>query len=777
MAKKRERTAPDPIIAEARERWNRCNDAEDKQRKAILEAKKFRSGDQWPDSVRKAREGAATIAGQAAQPPRPCLTVDRLSPPIRRIGNNIRSAHFSIDVLPNADGADQEVAEIFKGYMRHVEVSARDEEPIEWAADGAIESGLGWFRILADYVKESPDDSNLDQSLFYQELKLGRITNSLSVYCDPSAMRPTRSDAQFMFVTEDLFRDEFKRLYKDADLNSLDDFAATGDMDGWVSDDMIRIAEYWKIVYEDTEYALLTSGRVVSGKDIPKDEDKIQSKRKVRKPIVKGYKISATQILERWEWLGSHIPIIPIFGEELNVDGKVILRGVIQEGMDAQRMINYTYSGAMEIFALAPKAPFIAAAGQIENYKGMWQTSNTFNYAALIYDPISVSGTVLGPPQRNATEAPIEAAVALMRTSEEAVKATTDIGDPALGNYNTQDHSGKAIDSLKAQSDLATSIYPLNVQRARVYAGELMVEIIPKLVQPGQILHIMGADDDPQQVMVGKPFQHGKDGKPIASPPNVTPEMAKLPDSLHKFYDLSQGRYSVTVVSGKATATLREEGSEALGQLIPHLPPEMQMVVTPEYVDQLPFPGSHKIAGILRKALPPQLQQSEDGQPNPAMLQQKLQQSGQMIEQLTAHVNDMTEQIKTKQVENQAMIQKAQLDNQTKIEIARINQEGAFAVADLKATVEASRTAIAEMAELRQALEEAHGRIHDAKEQAREHAHDHILSAQEHAQELEQAQVEHAHALEQGQAGHQQQLEQTQQAADLAPEPTQGASA
>ena len=54
-----------------------------------------------------------------------------------------------------------------------------------------------------------------------------------------------------------------------------------------------------------------------------------------------------------------------------------VLRGVIQEGMDAQRMVNYTYSAAIEAIALAPKAPFIYAAGQIERYKSIWQTAAT----------------------------------------------------------------------------------------------------------------------------------------------------------------------------------------------------------------------------------------------------------------------------------------------------------------------------------------------------------------------------------------------------------------
>src|SRR6476660_6258771 len=135
------------ILAEARKRWTRCDDAEDAQRRAILLAKQFRAGDQWPAAIKTQRQGAHAIAGIPAQPARPCLVVDRLSQPVRQISNVIKNASFSFDVVPNDGVADQEVADIFKGYMRRVLEQSRDESPIEWAADGAIEGGLGWFRL------------------------------------------------------------------------------------------------------------------------------------------------------------------------------------------------------------------------------------------------------------------------------------------------------------------------------------------------------------------------------------------------------------------------------------------------------------------------------------------------------------------------------------------------------------------------------------------------------------------------------------------------------
>ncbi len=727
-----DRGAPSPIIAEARKRWQRCADAEQEQRTAILLAKQFRGGAQWPEAIKNAREGkGASIPGQPPMPARPCLVVDRLSQPVRQISNIIKQASFGFDVMPNGQGADEETAEIFKGILRRVQNESRGESPIEWAADGAIEGGIGWFRLRTDYVHETWTGDPSDPEVFDQEVKLERITNNLTVYCDPSASKPTRSDAQYMFVVEDLDRDEFERRWPKADLRGLEEFQSTGDMQGWVGDDTIRIAEYWRVTYTDRTFHQHDDGSIVEGGEAPTGT---KQTRVMRTPIVTGSKINACEELETWEWAGSRIPVIPILGEELNIDGKPVLRGVITEGMDAQRMVNYTYSGAMEIFALGSKSPYIVAAGQIDNYKEIWQTANVYNYSSLPYDPVSIAGTLVDAPHRDTAEAPIQAAVMLMQTSEEAIKATTSTGDASLGSINPTAHSGRAIQALQGQSDLANSNYPDNVRRALIYAAQLMVEVIPKITRKGQILHVMGLDDEPDQVMVGQPYQKGPNGIPQASPPEVTPELAQLSQGLHTFYDLNHGTYAVTVTMGKATATKREEGAAALGELIPHLPPEMAAVATPDYVEQLSFPGAHKIAEKLRKTLPPQLQDQPEGgaAPLPPQVQAQLQQLGQQLQQAQLF-------IQTKQAEQQGMLQKAQMDGQIELQKAQLESQTRLEVAKIQAQASLVASELkAQTAEQELRIRQLESMVLTAKEQRLEGAkqsHDVGITAMKHLQE------------------------------------------
>lgn len=770
-------TAVDPIIAEARERWNQCDEKEDQQRRSTLEAKQFRSGDQWPAGVKIARQGSSATQGVAAQPPRPCLTVDRLSPAIRQISNQIKGAHFAVTVLPNGFGAEDELAKIYQGYIRRIQVNARAEAPIEWAADQAIEGGFGYFRLRTDYIlnddRMGPGDS--PALLFDQELLMERIPNNLSVYCDPHAMKPTRSDAQFYFVTEDLSKEEFKRRWPKADVLGLEDFAATGDMKGWVDENSVRIAEYWRITYDDIKVALLQDGSLAWGKDIPEDTDQIKAKRTIRKPIVECRTINACEVLEHYDWTGSRIPIIPVLGEELNVDGQVVLRGVTQEGMEAQRMVNYAYSGAIEIFALGSKSPYIVEEQQLANYKDIWQTANTFNYSYLPYQ--HVNG--VEAPHRDVAEAPIQAAVELMVKSEDAIKATTAIYDPSLGNVDPHQRSGKAIQSLQAQSDLGASNYPNNVMRAMIYAGELMVEVIPRITRPGQVLQIIGQDDQPEQAMLGQhyvphegqPVPTSPQGQPVGQPPQGFPQDPELAKSLVKFYDPAKGKYSVTVDVGKGSATKREEGSAALGDLIPHLPPPMAAILTPEYIENLSFDGAHKAAELARKALPPELQQQDAQGAMPPQVQAQLQKMSQELQQ--AH-----QFIQTKQAEQQVDIQKAQIKAQADLQTTQMEIQSRERIAMIQASAQLSAVgAKVDAEDARSFVDAMEGRFAkqlDAHMERITKAHEAMQATHDRAHEVGMAAVDHQHALEQSNQAHQQTLAQGQQAADLAPAPAEG---
>lgn len=687
---------PTTVCGEARIRFKRVSEAEDSLRKAILDDKKFRAGDQWAESIRIAREGGMSQQGEAAQPPKPCLTIDRISAPVRQVSNTVRAANFSINVMPDGHGADDETAKIIKGILRRVQNDARADDPIDWAADGAAEGGIGWFRILTEFCYDDPDDAPDQAALFDQDLKLTRIPNSLSVYCDPAAVRPTRSDAKYMFVTEDVPRDEFERLYGKDKLTTLDEFRSQGDEDGWIGDNLVRVAEYWRVTYEKT-----TIDNGLEG-----DE---RRERTIFTPTVKWSKITACHELEKGTWAGTRIPLIPVLGEELNVDGKAIVRGVVRGAKDPQRMVNFMYSEAVFTAALSSKAPFIIADGQLEGYEKLWQNANTHAYSYLPYKLTTFGGTPAPPPQRDVSQPPIAALVELLVRSEDAVKATTSIYDPSLGNTNPREKSGRAIMALQQQSEQSNSNYLDNVQRAMVYAGELLVELCPKIYdRPGRILRILGIDDEPQQVQLGG----GEGAVPLAA-------------GMQQFYDLSKGNYAVTVTVGKAWSTKREEQVAVLGEMIAKQP-SLLPILGDLYFKAADFPGAMEAAERFKKMLPPNLQdQGGDAPPEQqiAQLQQQLQQLSEMSQLLTQELQKKTEIITTEQVqaERDLALKQMEIGSKERIEYAKIQSQ--LTIEEMKAGFEAAILQIqGQIAMLQQAQVQAGAVQQQGAQQAHEAA-------------------------------------------------------
>jgi len=742
----------DPIVIEGLRRFRICAEAEEAQRKSILAAKKFRALEQWDDAVKIQRQGGPAITGVAAQPQRPCLTIDRLSQPVRQVSNTIKNANITASVSPNGGKSTKEEAEILKDWMRRVQNDARAEAPIEWAADGAAEGGIGWFRLSTDYVEHT-----VSEAVFDQDAKLSRITNNLTVYCDPWAKMPTRRDARFLFVTDDLPRDEYKRVYKDSKLCHMDEFRGTGDGDGWATETTVRVAEYWHCEYDDVRVVQTIDGQIYADTNdhnipkIPKDlkKEQIKHDRTIQRPRYVCSIINAVEVLKEYTWMGSRIPLFPILGEELNVDGKTILRGVIQPAMDAQRMVNYTYSAAIETAALEPKAPWVATSAAIGNYKAMWQTANVANYSALYWDEYPTDGSLVGqknsPPFRTPAGANIGAFVEMMSRSEEAVKFTTAIFDPSLGNINPREQSGKAIQALQQQSEHANGNFLTNTQMTVLDLATEMVYIAPKILdRPGRVLSVLGIDDNARHVMLGQPFKEGQNGQPEPMMgPNgqpMTPEqMQTLEAGMAKFYDLSKGKYGVTVKTGKSYLTRQQEGSDAMGALIPNLPPPMAAAITPSFIKTLDFPDAEKIADIAQRTLPPELQGDGNNEPIPPAAQAMIQGLKQQMGQMQQELQKANAGIPAKQLEVEGRLRQAEMDiaSKERLELAKIESAERIAaldnqtkllIADKQISVQAAKV----MAEVDRTLadqaasEAAHGR-----EQAHEVGMAHLTHAQE----------------------------------------------
>lgn len=648
MASSKKSNKEEKLIGIARKRFAQASDAEAMIRKNALDDLKFRAGEQWPQQVKLDRDNDG----------RPCLTINRMPQFIRQITNDQRQNRPSIKVSPVDDRADKDTAQVYQGIIRHIEYNSNADVAYDTAFEGAAIKGIGYFRILTEYA---------DPLSFDQEIKIKRIRDSFSVYMDPSYTEPDGSDAEWCFVFETLSRDEFEEMYPDAELSGMQEWTSLGDAsEGWVEEKGVRVAEYFYREMEDKFILKLSNGETILEDNAPEEFPEgveVIARRKTKIPIIKWCKTNGIEILEETIWPGDWIPVIPVLGDELFVDGERILEGAIRHAKDPQRMYNYWASSETETIALAPRAPFIGVEGQFEGHEHKWKESNRRNHAFLEYKPKSVGGAPAPPPQRNVFEPPVQAITQARMLASDDMKGTIGIYDAALGNRSNET-TGIAIQRRNVQSQTSNFHFIDNLTRSLKHAGRILVDLIPKIYDVPRSIRIIGEEGKEEIVKINQVFMDAK-----------TQE--------EKAYDLGHGKYDVSISVGPSFATKRQEAVDAM-LAITQSYPQIAQIAGDLMVKNMDWPGAEEISERLKKTLPPGLAEEEGEVKVPPQAQAQIQQMSQMLEQLTQQLNEANETIdkdklkyeheermKMKELEVKLEIERAKVDSAESRELLR----------------------------------------------------------------------------------------------------------
>ncbi len=638
------------ILETAKKRFRTAQEAESEMRRLGYEDLTFRSGDQWPDEVKNERLNDL----------RPCLTINRIPQFIRQVTNDQRQNRPSIKVYPVDDNADIETAKIYQGLIRHIEVNSNADTAYDTAFEGAAVKGFGYFYITTDWV---------DPTSFDQEILIKRIRNHFSVYLDPSSKEIDGSDANWGFIFEDVLKEDYESEYSDSSLSSMSDWTSIGDDDkDWVSEEHCRVAQYWYREFKTETIVLLSNGVSIEKSELdsiypeglPK-ELKITTERTAKIPYIKCCKINGVEILEKTDWAGKYIPIVPVFGDELDIDGKRVVEGIIRHAKDPQRMLNYWKSTETETIALSPRAPFIVAEGQIsKEYEFIWRTANRKNHAYLPYKPVTISGQLVGAPQRNSFEPAVAAITNATIQSADDLKSTTGIYDAALG-ARSQETSGIAIQRRNMQSQTSNFHLIDNLSRSIKHAGRIIVDLIPYIYDAPRTAIIIGEDGEKEMIRINEEFN--KNGK------------------LTK-YNLGVGKYDVVVEAGPSFATKRMEAAQSMENLTRAYPQIMQ-IAGDLMVKNMDWPGAHEIAERLKKTLPPNILESESQQqPDPAQVKAQMDQMNQAIQQLTQALEQANAVIDQKkiEIESEERIAFAKMETDLRKEAIKVSGNNALEI-------------------------------------------------------------------------------------------------
>ena len=627
------------ILTVARARLDMAVSALAESREDEIDDLRFYAGSpdnhwQWPADVLATR---GAVQGQTINA-RPTLTINKLPQHVRQVTNDMRQNRPGAKVIPVDDNADVEVAEIFNGMIRHIEYISDADVAYDTACENQVSYGEGYITLYTEYC---------DENTFDQDIKIGRIRNSFSVYMDPLIQDPTGADAKWCFITEDLTKAEYERQYPDAAPISTLQSLGVGDqsISNWLNEDTVRIAGYYYIDYDKTTLHLYP-GNQTAFEGTPEDKmlkgmfGKPINKRISERPRVKYCKINGYEILEEKEWAGKWIPVIRVVGNEFEVDGRLYVSGLVRNAKDAQRMYNYWVSQEAEMLALAPKAPFIGYGGQFEGYEDKWKTANTNNWPYLEVNPdvTDGQGAVLPLPQR--AQPPMASTGLLQAKSgaSEDIKSTTGQYNASLG-MGSNERSGKAILARQREGDVGTYHYGDNLTRAVRHVARQLVDLIPKIYDTQRIARIIGEDGETKMVKIN-PDQ----------PQPVNKIVNEQGIVIEKIYNPGVGKYDVVATTGPGYATKRQEALEAMAQLLQGNP-QLWAVAGDLFVKNMDWPGAQEMAKRFAKTIDPKL--LSDGNDDPALqaAQQQIQAMGAEMEQMHQMIQNVGKSIEMQDLE------------------------------------------------------------------------------------------------------------------------------
>ncbi len=629
------------IVKMARDCIEQSFEADRVNREEAASDLNFLAGNQWPDSVKGERERDG----------RPMLTINRLPQFVRQITNDIRQADIGIKVRPEDDESDPQLAKIYDGLIRQIQYRSSAKHVYSQSAEHQASCGIGWFRVATEYA---------DDMAFDQELKIKGIRNPLSVYCDPAAVEPDRSDAKWIAVTEMIPKEAFKEQWPKAREVSVElpsNISETRPF-FWSTDETVRIAEFWRKVPVVRRLALFQDGSTVDITDFNEFQrpmlPKVMKERDCDTFKVEMYRVTGAEILDGpHEWAGKYIPLAPVIGGELPLEEKTYRYSAIRFARDPQQLYNYYRTAHAELLALQPKAPYLVTTEMLGNpdVKAIWDQAGKKNlpYLPYIADEKGNKPDRLAPPQ------PSVAMINEGQLAQDDMKATTGIYDTALG-AKSNETSGVAIGRRQAESDVANYHFVDNLQRSLEHCGRILIDLIPKVYDNERVIRLMpesGSDDEDEFVPINRVVM-SMDGEPMV------------------MNDLSAASFDIRVTVGKAYATRRMEAAEGLFEFAKALQPQHQAVIADLIAKNIDIPESDEMAKRLRRMVPPEVLNDPDDPNAPQQPPNPQAQAQAMAAQME--------------------LQKMELEN-TKIqgEIAKVNAELEATIAKGQADVELQR--------------------------------------------------------------------------------------
>jgi len=510
---------------------------------------------------------------------RPRYTFDLISPQVDETVSEIEQNEFQARVDPLGSGATKEVAKVYSGIIRNIQVASNASRIFQRAGRKMTEIGFDAWRIIADYESERS---------FKQIIKIQYIENAINrVWFDSNAVEEDRSDARFAFDCRALNKSVYEEKFPNGKMQSLDD---DSDYFSNTSREVILVGE---ILYKKSVKVMLvelSDGSVIEkGKDINAYNNKLaQLAEKNITPVRQPTERERFEVKSRWfdrgGWLTDEadtpfrsIPIAPVYGNFDVVENDITYRGKVRKAKDANRVFNYSESRQIEEGAIAPREKIWVSEIQADGYESELEEMNTSPNPVQLYKPDPKS-----PAPYKTGGATVNPSLAI---TSQSMATFIQVSNNSSNDPNRPAISGVALKRQENKGNSGNIKYHNSLLVGIRYTCRVLIETIPIIFDTkDREVRIVEEDGTTEVIKVNTTAENKKTG--VTEP----------------FNDLERGVYDVTCSIGAAFKNRQEEAIDAqirVGEVLPETLAQNADI----FLSNISAPGMDLVQERVRKTL------------------------------------------------------------------------------------------------------------------------------------------------------------------------------
>lgn len=475
---------------------------------------------------------------------------------VRRIFNEYRNNRVTANFVSRTGDEGDELADLCDGLYRADEIDSASMEAYDNAFDEAVSGGMGAWRLRTEYEDEYDEDND------YQRIRFEPIYDADStVFFDANAKRYDKSDAMHCFLLTGVQRETFEEQYGE-DPTTWPKPVDDSEFD-WFDGDTVYIAEYFKV--EETS-EVVHKYRTFDGEIIKVNESKLTdelkaqynevgtipvSSKTVKRRAVHKYTLSGGGVLSDDGLIaGEHIPVIPVYGNRVFIDGIERISGHVRGVKDMIRLHNMQISVLGERAAEGGDRTPIFTPEQIEGHETLWANKAVDRPAYLTINAIEQpdgTSTPSGPIGYVEPPAVSQAEAALLQVAKAEIADL--LGNQQGGDEIMANTSGLAVELVQSRLDMQSFIYMSNFAKSVRRCAQIWLSMARTVYDDeGRKMKVMDEQETADFVEIGKKVL-------VDGEPQTEAEIAKA-------------RFDVACDVGPASQTRRQATQKRLIEML-----------------------------------------------------------------------------------------------------------------------------------------------------------------------------------------------------------------